>query len=210
MRRPGAVARRLLGKPPLVKDPFVGVRPGLGQSLAWTVRSGRAEVGRGTYGYPKVEIYDRRSRLVIGSYSSIAVGTTLLLGGEHRTDWVSTFPLRVVEQLPGAGDGEHMPYRGDLVIGSDVWIGFGATIVSGVTVGHGSVVGAGAVVTSDVPPYAVVTGNRAEVRRFRFPEQQVAALLEIAWWDWPHEKVLAEVAALNGGSVEEFLERHGK
>src|SRR5689334_13617150 len=114
MRSPRAVVRRLLGKPPVVRDPFVGVQPGLGQSLAWTVRAGRAEVGRGTYGYPQVELYDRRSRLVVGSYSSIAKGVTLLLGGEHRTDWVSTFPLRVVEQLDGAGDGDHMPYRGDL------------------------------------------------------------------------------------------------
>lgn len=210
MRRPRAVIRRLLGKPPIVKDPFIGVKPGLGASLAWTVRAGRAEVGRGTYGYPKVEIYDRRSRLVVGSYSSIATGVTLVLGGGHRVDWVSTFPLRVVEQLDGAGTGEHMPYRGDLVIGNDVWVGLGAVILSGVTIGHGAVVGAGAVVTSDVPPYAIVAGNRAEIRGYRFSEEQIARLLEIAWWDWPHDRVVAEVSSLNGATMEEFLERHGR
>lgn len=207
--RADAVLRRLLGRPPRVADPFTGGRPGLGPSLQRVVRMGRAEVGRGTYGYPQVEVYDRRTRLVVGSYSSIATGVTLLLGGEHRLDWVSTFPFRVVEDLPGAEHGDHMPFKGDLVIGSDVWVGHGATIVSGVTIGHGAVVGAGAVVTADVPPYAVVVGNRATVVKHRFPPEQVTALLALRWWDWPHEKVLAHVDVLNGGSVEDLLRLGG-
>lgn len=212
MTRPSARAglRRLVGRPPVVADPFTGAIPGLGASLQRAVRLGRAQVGRGTYGYPKVEIYDRDTMLLVGSYSSIATGVTLLLGGEHRTDWVSTFPLRVTDRLPGAETGEHMPERGDLVIGSDVWVGYGAIITSGVTIGHGAVIGAGAVVTSDVPPYAVVAGNRASVVRYRFPPEQVERLLEVAWWAWSHEKVVAHVSSLNGAAVDEFLREHGR
>jgi chloramphenicol O-acetyltransferase type B len=203
--------RRMLGRPPLVADPFTQAAPGLGPSLQRAVRLGRAQVGTGTYGYPQVEIYDRDTVLRVGRYSSIASGVTLLLGGEHRTDWVSSFPLRVVERLPGAETGEHMPARGDLVIGCDVWIGYGALITSGVTIGHGAVVGAGAVVAADVPPYAVVAGNRAQVVRHRFPPDQVEALLALAWWDWPRERILASVGGLNGQRVPEFLEaQHGR
>lgn len=205
MLRLRAAARKALGRPPVLSDPFAGATPGLGASLQRAVRAGRATVGTATYGYPQVEVYDRATRLVVGSYSSIATGVTLLLGGEHRLDWVSTFPLRVTAGLPGAETGDHMPFKGDLVIGSDVWIGHGATVVSGVTIGHGAVVGAGAVVTQDVPPYAVVAGNRAQIVRFRFTEDQIAGLLETRWWDWPHEVVLDRVDLLNGAPVDAFL-----
>lgn len=47
----------------------------------------------------------------------------------------------------------------DIVIGDDVWVGYGAQITSGVTVGSHAIVGAGAVVTHDVPAYAVVGGG---------------------------------------------------
>ena len=43
----------------------------------------------------------------------------------------------------------------------------------------------------------------------RFTEQQRAELLAIGWWEWPEKTILERVAALNGGGIEEFLDRTG-
>lgn len=131
-------------------------------------------------------------RIRIGRYCSFARDVTLMTGGGHSTDTVSTFPFE--SRWFGASN----PTRSsrttrDTVVGSDVWVADGAIIGSGVEVGHGAVVGVGAVVLSDVPPYAIVSGNPAEVRRFRFGEETVAALLRIAWWDWPEAKIREEL-----------------
>jgi hypothetical protein len=67
-------------------------------------------------------------------------------------------------------------------IGNDVWIGHGATVVAGVTVGDGAVVAQGAVVSRDVPPYAVVAGNPAVIKKFRLPPQLVSPMLRSRWW----------------------------
>lgn len=164
-------------------------------------------MGIGSYGEPQVYAWEAGTKLSIGNYCSIADGVRILLGGEHRTDWITTSPLRVLNDLPGAwGDG-HPATKGDIHIGSDVWIGTGAIILSGVTVGDGSVVGAGAVVTRDVAPYAIVAGNPAVVIRFRFDEDIRAALQRIAWWNWPRERVLEEVASLCSPDVAAFVRR---
>jgi acetyltransferase-like isoleucine patch superfamily enzyme len=99
------------------------------------------------------------------------------------------------------GDGS----GGRIVVGNDVWIGRGAVIRAGVTIADGAVVGARAVVTQDVRPYAIVAGDPARERRRRFGDEQVAALLEIAWWTWPDERIRAHAALLCAGDVDAFL-----
>lgn len=69
-------------------------------------------------------------------------------------------------------------------IGNDVWIGHGAFILPGVKIGDGAVIAAMAVVTKDVPPYAVVAGSPARIKKFRFPEEQIVGLLESKWWEF--------------------------
>ena len=133
---------------------------------------------------------------------------TIVLGGEHHPEWVTTSPLRVLNDLPGAWQDGHPGTKGDVTIGNDVWIGVGVTILSGVAIGDGAVIGAAAVVSSDVPPYAVVAGNPARVLRHRFPEATRAALLRIAWWDWPRERVLGAVDALCSPDVDAFVRAH--
>ena len=76
-----------------------------------------------------------------------------------------------------------MPFKGDTVIGNDVWIGQNAVILPGVTIGRHCVVAAGAVVTKDVPPYAIVGGIPARIIRYRFSDEQIARLEESKWWE---------------------------
>lgn len=171
---------------------------------------GRITVGEGTYGEPVVHAWDRApaTKLRIGAYCSIAKDVTIVLGGEHHTEWVTTSPLRVLADLPGAWEDGHPASKGDIAIGNDVWIGVGSTILSGVTIGDGAVIGAGSVVAADVPAFAVVAGNPAQVIRHRFAPEVVEALERIAWWDWPREKVLGQVDLLCSDDLEAFVRLH--
>lgn len=172
------------------------------------VNAPRVNIGRHTYGDFVIPAFAGAEVTVeVGNFCSIAANVTLLLGGGHNTAWVSTWPIREVFGLPGQYE-QHPMYRGTTVIGNDVWIGRDAVIFDGVTIGHGAVIGTRALVTKDVRPYAIVAGVPAKEIRRRFTDEQVDALLEIAWWDWPDEKVLAEADALNGADISEFLARH--
>ncbi len=94
-----------------------------------------------------------------------------------------------------------------VVIGHDVWIGHAAILLPGVTVGDGAVIAAGAVVSKDVAPYTIVGGVPARQIRERFSRDIAARLAAIAWWNWPEEKLFAEVSAFQTGDIEAFCER---
>jgi acetyltransferase-like isoleucine patch superfamily enzyme len=174
------------------------------------VRAGRVSMGRHTYGLPQVVIFggDTKTCLRIGNYVSIGYDVQILLGGNHRVDWVTTFPLRKRLGLPGADEDGHPASKGDVVISNDVWLGLGAKILSGVVIGDGAVVRAHAVVTRSVRPYAIVAGSPARETRRRFTDEQVARLLKVAWWNWGDSKVRAEVQQLCNPDIEAFLSRH--
>ena len=160
--------------------------------------TGILTIGECTYGMPTVIKYrGDKNRVIIGKFCSIADQVTIFVGGNHRTDWVSTYPFRVMFDLPGKFQNGHPASCGDVIIGSDVWIGYNATILSGRTIGHGAVIAAQSVVSRDVPPYIVVGGNPAKMIKQRFSDEQISALLEIAWWDWPLNDILASVDVLN-------------
>ena len=165
------------------------------------------EIGDFSYGRLHIRSWGEGAKLKVGRYCSFADGITIFLGGNHRTDWVSTYPFSDLPELwPAmAGRSSTVTTRGDVVIGSDVWIGAGATVLSGVSIGHGAVVAARAVVTRDVPPYAVVGGNPATIVRMRFDAATVAALLDLAWWDLPHEQVARLAPLLQSEDVQGAL-----
>jgi acetyltransferase-like isoleucine patch superfamily enzyme len=167
-------------------------------------RKGIVIRGRGTYGVPTVWSFPyEEARLIIGNYS--AVGGTHLLGGQHAVKHVASYPFRINWKLPGAGEDGNPAKRGDIVIGSDVWVTFGSYVLSGVTIGDGAVVATGAIVTKDVPPYAIVGGNPAQVIKYRHTEEQIAALLEIKWWDWPEDEIREAVPYLANEDVDAFI-----
>ncbi len=165
------------------------------------------EMGRYSYGNPTVLRFLGDTAVVrIGSFASIADDVELIPGGNHRVDWISTYPFRVMLKLPGALEDGHPATKGDILIGNDVWIAHGARVLSGVTVGDGAVVAAGAVVTRDVRPYAIVAGNPAREVSRRFTDEQVQALQELRWWDWPIEDIVAVVPLLSSDEVEALLD----
>ncbi|GHE52507.1 acetyltransferase [Camelimonas fluminis] len=160
--------------------------------------------GAYSYGRPKVRFAESGAKLSIGRYCSIADKVEILLGGNHRLDWVSTFPFPAFPTVwPGVNSDYHAT-SGDVHIGHDVWLGSGCMILSGVTIGHGAVVAARAVVTRNVPPYAIVGGNPARVIRHRFSEADIAALLASAWWDLPKEQVQTLLPLLQDTDVQAF------
>ncbi|WP_439499826.1 CatB-related O-acetyltransferase [Bosea sp. (in: a-proteobacteria)] len=172
-------------------------------------RPGQIIVGPYTYGRPKVRFPESGARLSIGRYGSIADNVEILLGGNHRTDWATTYPFPALPGLwpAAAGMGGHDATRGDVTIGHDVWLGSQAMILSGVTIGHGAVVAARAVVTRDVAPYAIVAGNPAREIRKRLPEADIATLLAARWWALPEAEVAALLPLLMSDRVDELAAR---
>jgi acetyltransferase-like isoleucine patch superfamily enzyme len=177
-------------------------------SLESAVAAGVLTLGERSYGALSVILFPGdTAKARIGRYCSLAEGAELLVGGNHRTDWVTTYPLRVMFDLPGALNDGHPATKGDIVVGNDVWIGADSRILSGVTVGDGAVIGAGAVVATDVRPYAIVVGNPAQEVRRRFSDPVVESLLRIAWWDWPEQLISKRVEDLCNPDVESFVRR---
>jgi acetyltransferase-like isoleucine patch superfamily enzyme len=167
-----------------------------------------ASVGDFTYGLPTVTDFGEGSRLRIGKFCSIAEDVLILLGGNHRTDWITTYPFPA---LPGVwpnamGILGHPQSRGDVIIGNDVWIGTGATILSGTTIGDGAVIGARTVVTKNVQAYSIAVGNPMVTPRKRFSDEQVNALLRIRWWDWPIQDIAQHLPLLCSDKVDDLIQ----
>lgn len=160
-------------------------------------------VGRHTYGEPHILHWGENATLKIGSFCSISADIKIFLGGNHRTDWITTFPFNSIwpnhKHIIG-----HPATKGDVIIGNDVWVGWGATILSGITIGNGAVIGAYSVVTKNVPAYAIVAGNPATVKKMRFSDENILFLEQCRWWDWPDEKINRAVSILQFGDIEKL------
>ena len=138
-------------------------------------------------------------RLVLGKFCQIAHGVRFIgASANHATRGITTFPFAVLDPETMLG---YQPDRRDIVVGHDVWLGYGAMVMPGTRIGNGVIVGAGSVVRGDVPDYTVVAGNPAQVVRLRFTDDEIATLNRIAWWDWPAERIAAARAALEAGDV---------
>lgn len=145
-----------------------------------------------------------RDKLIIGKFCQIAADVEFVMNdANHQMNAVSTFPFYTLEgwdmEAPRAED---MPYKGDTVIGNDVWIGQNATVLPGVHIGDGAIIGAESVVGSDVEPYTIVVGNPAGKVRRRFDDELIGLLLEWKWWDKPIEEINRLIPILTSGDIE--------
>ena len=141
--------------------------------------------------------------LTIGKFCQIADGALFITASaHHRYDGFSSFPFAAFGGGKMKGRPSNPDPGPDTVIGNDVWVGQDARILPGARIGSGVIIGAGAVVTGEVAPYSVVAGNPARVVRRRFDDETIAALLDIAWWDWPIERILDNEAAICGARLD--------
>ncbi len=202
-------AKKQLGLEPFI-HPTASVRDSrLG---AWTevgARTTLAEVEMGDYSYV---VHDAQIiYATIGKFCSIA-SHTRVNPGNHPLERVALNHFTYRASAYGLGPDEAGFFdwrrRHRVTLGHDVWLGHGVIVLPGVTIGTGAAIGAGAVVTKDIPPFAVAVGNPARVIRFRFPEELREALLQIAWWDWPRERLSAALEEIRTLSAEEFCRRH--
>lgn len=143
-------------------------------------------------------------KLIIGKFCQIAAGVEFVMNGaNHQMNAVSTFPFYTLEgwdmKPPAASD---MLFKGDTVIGNDVWIGQNATILPGVHIGDGAIIGANSVVASDVEPYSIVVGNPVKLIRYRFDGELTSLLLKFKWWDKPVEEINALIPILTNSDLE--------
>ncbi|MGO1001838.1 Vat family streptogramin A O-acetyltransferase [Lysobacter sp. CA196] len=144
-------------------------------------------------------------KLIIGKFCAIARGVKFIMNGaNHKLSGISTYPFQIFGHgwervMPQA---DELPYKGDTVIGHDVWIGFEALIMPGVRIGNGAIVSSRSVVVADVPAYTIVGGNPAKPIRQRFAPEEIAALESLAWWDWPVEKITRHLQRIVDGDIE--------
>ena len=149
-----------------------------------------------------------RDRLIIGKFCSIACGAKFLINSANHTLYsLSTYPFPLFFEewgLEKRNVAESWDNKGDIVLGNDVWIGYEAVIMAGVTIGDGAIIGARAVVTKDVPPYTVAGGIPAKPIKKRYPEETIAALSELKWWDWPENRIAQNLHAIQAGQLNEL------
>ncbi|MDR2194178.1 MAG: CatB-related O-acetyltransferase [Treponema sp.] len=162
-----------------------------------------------TYGTPLISYWDDKTTLKIGKFCSIAGGVEILLGGEHRTDWISTYPFNAFIENYKYIKG-HPHTKGNIIIGNDVWIASNSKIMSGVTIGNGCVIAANAVVTKDMPYYSICGGIPAKIIKQRFSDKIIKKLEEIKWWDWSDEHICKVIPLLQSNAIEALIQYYDK
>ncbi|KQT69816.1 MULTISPECIES: CatB-related O-acetyltransferase [unclassified Aureimonas] len=147
-------------------------------------------------------------RLIIGRFCALATGVRFVMNGaNHAMTGFSTYPFNIFGGGWEAGFDlatVQAGWKGDTVVGDDVWIGEGATILPGVRIGSGAIVAMGSMVTGDVPPYAIVAGNPARLVRRRFDEATIERLLALGWWSWPADKISRNLGAIRGADLDKL------
>lgn len=150
-------------------------------------------------------------QLIIGKFCAIASGTKFIMGpANHRISSVTTYPFHVFGGLWEEKTPPHLsqlPFKGDIVIGNDVWIGRESVIMPGVRIGDGAIIAAYSVVTKDVPPYGVAGGNPAQLIKMRFHDKLIEQLLRLKWWDLEPERLIQILPLLCDPDLESVSEQ---
>jgi virginiamycin A acetyltransferase len=148
-----------------------------------------------------------RMKLIIGKFCAIAAETRFIMASAvHKLDAISTYIFPIFEGWEYLYDAYQLPVKGDIIVGNDVWFGYDSLIKSGVNIGDGAIIATRSLVVKDVPPYAIVGGNPAQIIKMRFDNKTIERLLQIAWWDWNIEKInknLPLICSLDVDRLEE-------
>ncbi len=149
-----------------------------------------------------------RDKLFIGKFCQIAAGVEFIMNdANHQMNAVSTFPFYTLEGWDmNAPAAEDMPFKGNTVIGNDVWIGQNAVILPGINIGDGVIIGANSVVGSDIDSYTIVAGNPAKLIRKRFDDELIELLLRFKWWDKSIEEIDGLIPILTCSDLEKVRE----
>ncbi len=143
-------------------------------------------------------------RLIIGKFCQIGPGVEFIMNGaNHQMGGVSTFPFYMLGWNMDAPAVTDLTFKGDTVIGNDVWIGQNSTILPGVHIGDGAIIGANSVVGHDVEPYSIVAGNPIRLIRKRFDDEMIGMLLRLKWWDKPIQEIDAIIPILTSSDLVE-------
>ena len=164
-------------------------------------------VGDFTYAdHPKIWTWGEGAKLYIGKFCSIAANVQFLLGGNHHTEWCTTYPFNVLLPDLYPNIEHHAITNGDIVIGNDVWIGNDVTILSGVTIGNGAVIANGAIVTKNVYPYSIIGGVPAKRIKDRFDGHIMLELENMKWWDWSLNILAEALPILCSNDYEKLID----
>ena len=169
----------------------------------------KVKIGAYSYGFEDTGVlsWNENIEISIGRFCSVASGLKLYCGGNHRVDWISTFPFghihtKFIKVSPVNGTPST---NGNITIGNDVWIGRDVTILSGITIGDGAIIASNAHVVKNVEPYSIVGGNPAKLIKMRFEPEQINFLLQIEWWNFPIEqieKIVPYLCSQDNSSIE--------
>ena len=165
----------------------------LKDNLKDEIKSDLAEIGKWSYGKPRIFRWDWKSKIIIGNFCSLGPDIDFYVGGNHRHDWISTSPLPASQFETAFKKAQEVKNfnksNGDIEIGHDVWIGGRTIILSGVKIGTGAVIAAGSVVVNDVEAYTISGGNPNKQIRKRFDDSTINKLLESKWWNLNDEQI---------------------
>jgi acetyltransferase-like isoleucine patch superfamily enzyme len=167
-------------------------------------RNPKYKIGRGSYGPLEIEVFGDDATLEIGAFCSFAKGVKILLGGEHRKEWITTYPFDrkyfFDASLP------HSTFaKGNIIIGNDVWVGTDVLILSGANIGNGVIIAAKSLVKGHLEPYGIYAGSPAKLVGKRFEDNVISELEKIAWWNWADEKIKKNSNILLSDNIEKFL-----
>jgi virginiamycin A acetyltransferase len=141
------------------------------------------------------------TKIIASSEAAVSIGSFCAIGENFKVltlnhDWnypalQGTFYQHFFDRIhPGlAVSPTRERTKGDVTIGNDVWIGDDVTVLSGVLIGDGCCIGTGSIVTQSIPSYTVAAGVPCKPIRRRFPDDIVALLEKLRWWDWDDEKI---------------------
>jgi acetyltransferase-like isoleucine patch superfamily enzyme len=170
----------------------------------------KVKVGNYSYSANKIQLWHAHEKLEIGKFCSIARNLKIYLGGNHRYDWITTYPFGLIHQdvfsNMNANDAGYS--NGNVTIGNDVWIGDNVTIMSGITIGDGCVIANNSHVVKNTEPYSIIGGNPAKLIKYRFTPEQINKLLKIKWWNWDETKINNAMNVITNSDIDLFINKY--